>query len=173
MNQSSVITWLILLAGGLLLSACAMFRVTAVNDAHSLIQADLNRPHASVYFIRPTTEHPMGYADNALDVEIDGEHLMALAKGEYTLVRLKPRDVTVTLRNRTQVRGRWEVTAMARSRRFSFEAGKVYFVLADMFDGEFRGVHFTPRSISLFEAKRAAQYLEPAGQARQHPIQNL
>lgn len=173
MNRANLITGLMLLSCGLLLSACAMFRITDVNNRHSLIQADSSRPHATVYFIRPKTEHPMGFAGNVLDVEADGEDLMALAKGEYTMVRLKPRDVRVTLRNRTQVRGRWELTEMARSRQFSFEAGKVYFVLADMFNGEFRGVRFTPKAISLYEAKHAVQHLEPAGQARQHPIAKL
>lgn len=173
MIQNRLTTGLFWIGCALLLSACSMFRVTDVNQRHSLIQTDLNQPHATVYFIRPQTEHPMGYPDNDLDVDVDGERLMELGKGEYTMVRVKPRDVTVTLRNRTQVRGRWELTEMARSQRFDFEAGQVYFVLADMFNGEFRGVRFNPKPITLFEAKQAVRYLEPAGLARQHPIEKL
>ena len=150
-----------------------MLRVTDVNRSHSLMQSDLSRPHAAVYFIRPTTEHVAGFADNELDVELDGEDLISLGKAEYTLVYLKPRDVTITLRNRTQVRGRWEVTELEQSRQFSFKAGETYFIVTRMFDGEFRGAHFIPESISLVDAKNAVHYLKPAGLANQHPISNL
>ena len=173
MRQSRLTSWCVLLLWVALLPACSMFRVTDVNDDNSLIQTDLTRPYATVYFIRPKTEHPQGYADNKLAVEIDGEKLMELGKAEYTLVRLKPRDVTITLRNRTQFHGRWEVIEMDRSRSFSFEGGETYFILTDMINGEFRGVRFIPKSISLFDAKIAARYLSPAGQARDNPIENL
>lgn len=152
------------------LSACSSLQVTDVNQSHSLIQSDLARPHATVYFIRPTTEHVAGFADNELDVELDGEDLISLGKAEYTLVYLKPRDVVVTLRNQTQVRGRWEVAEMAQSRQFSFKAGETYYILTRMFDGEFRGAHFTPESIGLVDAKVEARYLTPAGAARERPI---
>lgn len=173
LKQSKLTSWLVLLLSVVVLSACSMFRVTNVNDDHSLIQPDLNRPLATVYFIRPTTEHPMGYADNKLGVEIDGEELMKLGKAEYTMVYLKPRDVTITLRNRTQASGRWEVTELERSRQFSFKAGEIYFILADMFDGEFRGAHFVPKSISLFDAKIEAEHLTPTGFARDNRIKDL
>jgi len=147
--------------------------VSEVNDSNGLIQADQNRPRATVYFIRPKTEHVAGYADNVLDVELDGEGLMELAKTEYTLVYLKPRDVTITLRNRTQARGRWDVTEMARSRQFSFKAGETYFILTKMIDGEFRGVLFIPEALSQYEAKNTARFLTPVGLARDHPISDL
>ena len=170
MKRSKLTSLFVLLLAVLTVSGCSMFRVSEVNGSHSLIQTDLNRPYAAVYFIRPKTEHVAGYADNVLDVEVDGENLMELAKGEYTLVYLKPRDITITLRNRTQVRGRWEVTEMAQSRQFSLRGGETYFIQTRMFDGEFRGARFIPEALSLFDAKNAARYLQPAGQARQHPI---
>lgn len=173
MKQSKLTSLFVLLLSAAVVSGCSMFRVSDVNDSHSLVRLDQNRPYARVYFIRPTTEHTAGYADNVLDVELDGEDLMALAKAEYTLVYLKPRDVTITLRNRTQVRGRWEVAEISKSRQFSFEAGETYFIQTTMFDGEFRGAHFIPEALSLFDARKAARYLQPAGLAREFPISNL
>ncbi len=173
MKQSKLISLLILLLGVVVLSACSAFRVTKVNDSHALIQSDLNRPHATVYFIRPNPEHPMGYADNKLLVEVDAEELMKLGKAEYTMVYLKPRDITITLRNRTQVGGRWEVAEKERTRQFSLKTGETYYILADLFDGEFRGAHFIPKSISLFDAKIEAEHLTAVGLARDNRIKDL
>ena len=173
MKQAKLASLFALLLSAAIVSGCSMFRVSDVNDSHSLVQLDQSRPYATVYFIRPATEHATGYADNVLDVELDDEDLMSLAKAEYTLVYLKPRDVTITLRNRTQVRGRWEVTEMSRSRQFSFKAGETYFIQTTMIDGEFRGAHFIPEALSLFDARKAARYLQPADLAREHPISNL
>jgi len=173
LKQSKLISLFVLLLSVTLVSGCGLLRVSKVDNSHLLVQADLNRPHAKVYFIRPKTEHVAGYADNLLDVELDGKDLMKLGKAEYVLVYLKPRDVTITLRNRTQVRGRWEVAEMSQSRQFSFKADETYFIQTSMFDGEFRGARFIPEALSLFDARKAARYLAPAGLARQHPISKL
>ena len=141
--------------------------------AHKIVQKDASLPHAAVYFVRPKSEHYLGYASNRLDIDVDGEKLLNLGNGEYTLVYLKPRVINITLRNRTQVRGRWEVTEMAQSHQFSFEAGETYFIQTTMIDGEFRGAIFKPESLSLFDAKIATRYLAPAGPARTHPISDL
>ena len=173
MKQSKLTSLLVLLLSVTLLSGCGLLQVSKVDGTHGLIQAEQNRPHATVYFIRPKTEHAAGYADNLLAVELDGEGLMKLGKGEYTMVYLKPRDVTITLRNLTQVRGRWEVAEMKQSRQFDFKDGETYFIQTTMFDGEFRGARFIPKALSLFDAKKAVRYLQPAGLARENPISKL
>ena len=173
MKQSKLTSLFVLLLSATLLSGCGLLRVSKINDEHGLMQVEQSRPHATVYFIRPKTEHVAGFADNLLDVELDGEDLMELGKAEYTMVYLKPRDVTITLRNRTQVRGRWEVTEMSQSRQFSFKAGETYFIQTTMFDGEFRGARFIPEALSLFDARKAVRYLQPAGLAREYPISDL
>ncbi len=173
MKQFKLIPLFVLLLSAILLSGCGLLRVSKVDSTHGLMQADLNRPYAKVYFIRPKTEHVAGYADNVLDVELDGEDLVKLGKGEYVLIYLKPRDVTITLRNHTQVRGRWEVTEMSQSRQFSFKADETYFIQTRMFDGEFRGARFIPETLSLPAARETTRYLVPAGLARQHPISKL
>jgi len=173
LKQTKLISLFVLLLSVTLLSGCGLLRVSKVDNTHGLVQMEQSRPHAKVYFIRPKTEHVAGYADNALAVELDGEELMKLGKAEYVLVYLKPRGVTITLRNRTQVRGRWEVTEMSQSRQFSFQADETYFIQTNMLDGEFRGARFIPEALSLFDARKAVRYLEPAGLARQYPISKL
>lgn len=164
---SKVITWLMAILMAALLSACS---TTRVERGHSLIQQDLSEPYANVYFIRPNTEHTQGFPDNPLIVEVNGERLMQLGKGEYTLARLKARDITITMRAKTQVRGRWEVTGMAQVRKFNLEPGQTYFILAKNVDGEFRGVTFVPESISQFDAKQISAPLKATGAATEIPI---
>lgn len=153
-----------------LLAGCSL---TKVNMAHSLVQGDPEGAYAKVYFIRPHTEHPLGFADNALAVLVDGEALVSLVRGEYTLVYLKPRRVNVTLRNFTQTRGRWELEEMERSAPFTFESGQTYFVLARAMDGEFRGAHFWPEAIDMVAAKQLSRHLKAADRAANEPIGNL
>lgn len=162
--------WLMVIFMAALLPGCS---TTRVERGHALIQGEAAESYARVYFIRPNTEHPAGFADNPLIVEAGGERLMQLGKGEYTMLHLKARDITITLRNQTQVRGRWEVTEMKQSRKFNLEPGQTYFILAKMVDGEFRGVTFVPESITLSDAKRVGGALRAVGVAGKAAIAGL
>lgn len=142
--------WLVAILMVTVLPACS---VTRVERGNSLIQSDLSESYANVYFIRPKTEHPQGFADNPLLVDVNGERLMQLGKGEHTMVRLKARDINITMRDQTQVRGRWEVKELAQTRKFNLEPSQTYYILAKNVDGEFRGVTFVPESISQFDAE--------------------
>jgi hypothetical protein len=165
-----VVTGLAALLLVMALSACS---TTRIERGHSLVQSDPAESYANVYFIRPNTEHPQGFADNPLKVDVSGERLMQLGKGEYTLVRLKARDITITLRNQTQVRGRWEVTELKQTRNFNLQAGQTYFILAKSVDGEFRGVTFVPESITLFDARQVSRSMRATGAASDAPIAKL
>ncbi len=151
----------------LLISACA---VTRVNLEHGMVQGDRSKPYAKVYFIRPFTEHPMGFSDNDLTVDVGGKKLMSLSKGEYTLVYLKPRDITVTMTIPAQVRGRWEVTKISQSRYFNLEPGQTYYIEARLLDGEFRGARFIPTTMSRYEAQQAVRHLRAVGDALAVPV---
>ncbi|HHJ80035.1 MAG TPA: hypothetical protein ENJ65_00210, partial [Candidatus Tenderia electrophaga] len=78
MKQSKLISLFVLLLSAVLLSGCGLLRVSKVENSHGLLQTEQGGPYARVYFIRPKTEHVAGYADNVLDVELDGEDLMKL-----------------------------------------------------------------------------------------------
>lgn len=158
-----VAAWLAAALMALTLVGCS---TTRIDRGHPLIQGEAGESYARVYFIRPNTEHPQGFADNPLLVEAGGEPLMRLGKGEYAMVHLKARDITITLRDLTQVRGRWEVTEMKQSRKFNFEAGQTYYLLAKNVDGEFRGVTFIPEIISQFDGDTLRQNLRDASGAK-------
>lgn len=183
LKSSKPLFWLTTLLCTAMLSACSIPDLekfqevihvkTLINNNHSLIQKDLNSPYTTVYFIRPKSEHPAGFADNVLDVEVETEQLLKLGKGEYTLVYLKPREISITLRNTTQRRGRWEIAEMSGTRQFNLKEGATYFIVAEMIDGEFRGIHFIPESISKYDAQKLTRHLIPVGAARQHKIAEL
>ena len=99
--------------------------------------------------------------------------LMDLGKGEYTLIYLKPSQVNIALENLTQTRGRWEVEPMKQTRFFEFETNQTYYLIAQPFDGEFRGVHFTPELISKSKAQEITRYLKAVGNAETQPIEQL
>lgn len=147
---------------------------TKVNTANSFVSAAGEKQFCTVYFLRPLTERPMGFPDNALTIDIDGSKLLTLAKGDYTLVYMRPRvSATLTLENQTAVGPFWLVKKMAKKYNFGFRAGQTYFIVLTPVDGEFRGVYFTAKNVDLFTAKQLTRNLRPAGEARKAPIDAL
>lgn len=163
-----------MVGGALFISLLAGCVTTKINVRHELIQhnTDAESEYAKVYFIRPGTEHMQGFPDNPLKIHLNGQKLLELGKGEYTLLYLKPQRSTVTLENLTQTRGRWEVETMRRTRTFDFDAGQTYFLVTQPVDGEFRGVHFMPELVSQVDAKIISQKLKAVGKAKRRPIKN-
>jgi len=164
----AIMRGVMLIIGALALSGC--FSATKLYTQHSLIESDQQLAHAKVYFIRPGTEHPQAFADNPLEVFVGTEKLLDLRKGEYTLVAIKPQPVQITLKNLTQTRGRYELEKIERSRSFEFAADQTYYIVTEPFDGEFRGVHFTPVAKTAHEARAIVASLRKVGAARKSPI---
>lgn len=171
MYTSILKTSLLILTGIISLAGCSVLHVTKVYNDHPLLHNDTLEESAMVYFIRPKTEHPQGFSDNPLKVYADDALLMTLGKGEYTLAYLKGQPMSLTLTNLTQTRGWWEIEQMEQTRQFDFHSGQTYFIVAQPVDGEFRGVHFLPQSLSQFEAKQIiSKMIRPVGKAEKSPI---
>ncbi len=166
--MSAILRGVMLVISIVALSGC--LSATKLNEQHSSIEPQQQLAHAKVYFIRPWTEHPQGFADNPLEVFMGAEKLLDLRKGEYTLVAIKPQQTQITLKNLTQTRGRYELEKLERSRRFDFEADQTYYIVTEPFDGEFRGVHFTPEAKTKYEARDIVATLRTVGAARRSPI---
>ena len=176
MALKRIVRWwgLASIAGIMMLAGCANLSGTKVNTAHHLISREGENAFATVYFLRPGTERPMGFADNALTVELDGRELLTIAKGEYTLIYMRPRvRTTLTLENLTQKGRSWRTQKMDTSYEFAFAAGQTYFILLEPEDGEFRGVRFMAKNVDLFHAKEAADKLRAVGVAKSAPITTL
>jgi hypothetical protein len=160
------------------LSGCAG---TRVERSHPLLSSDAES--ARVYFIRPFTERYMGFADNAIEVEADRIDLLRLAKGEYTLVRVRPGTVYLMARSltawgpnearlNTNTRAH-KIKEMTHSQPFTFDAGQTYFVVFTPVDGEFRGVYYDMKAVDLGRARELSAHLRVVGEARAAPIDEL
>lgn len=167
------ISWMRRLLGVMLVSAMGWLAgctATKVMSDHPLIETG-SQAAAKVYFIRPLTERAMGFPDNPLSIEFDDKQLLALAKGEYSLVYMKPRETTtMTLKSLTTVGPDWHVKEMVKSQKWSFTAGATYYIVLKPVDGEFRGVYFTAEAVDLFTAKESVRQLRAVDAAKRAPI---
>jgi len=143
---------------------------TMVKDDHPLALKNPSSSHAEVYFIRARTERFMGMADNRVTVLVNQLPLIELVKGEYTLVNLAPGFTAITVANQTTYGPAHKIKTNKRSRGYTFKAGNTYYILIDPVDGEFRGIHFIPRSIDIAEASRLSKNIRAIGLARNQSI---
>ena len=169
------ISWMRRIFGALLTSAIivalAGCAATKMVSDHPLVEKNGQTAHAKVYFIRPLTERAMGFPDNPLSIEFDSHQLLALAKGEYSLVHMKPRETTtMTLKSLTTVGPDWHVKEMVKNQKWSFTAGATYYIVLKPVDGEFRGVYFTAEAVDWFTAKESVRQLRAVDAARRAPI---
>jgi hypothetical protein len=167
---------LLILICSFCLGGCAAWgwNGTQVNTANHLISKAGEPLYSTVYFLRPLTERAMGFSDNALTISLDGNKLLTLEKGDYTLIYMRPRvRTTMTLENLTEVGPFWKTKKMDKNYEFGFRAGETYFIVFEPVDGEFRGVYFTARNVDRFTAKQLAHNLRPAGEARKAPLDTL
>lgn len=148
------------------LTACSGKKETV----HPALKAEGGGPSATVYLLRPGTERAMGFPDNDLNIVLNNERLLSLTKGEYTVVRLAPRNYTLTLKNLSETGPDWLPKPMEKNFPFTFVAGKTYFLLITPVDGEFRGVYFNAEMIDLYAAKQISNQLRAVGDARSSPI---
>ncbi len=159
----------VMLAG--VIGGLAGCTATKIMSDHPLIDTGSQTSSAKVYFIRPLTERAMGFPDNPLNIEFDNHQLLALAKGEYSLVHMKPRETTtMTLKSLTTVGPDWRVKEMVKSQKWSFTAGATYYIVLKPVDGEFRGVYFTAEAVDWFTAKESVRQLRAVDAARRAPI---
>lgn len=147
---------------------------TAVQVGHPVIAGKSDPQTAKVYFMR--RDHGfMGVADIALSISAGGQELLTLAKGQYTLLHLRPIDVEFSVASYTValVAGKGTMTNVTSTRRFSFAAGETYYLLfAPVPRGFTEGDEFPPRALSKSLAVEAAKGLAPVGLAVADPIGN-
>jgi hypothetical protein len=117
----------------------------------------------------------MGVADMPLSIRADGDELLTLTKGQYTLLYLRTVTVDLTVASYTVV-GVAEKNTMTKvqtTKRFGFAPGETYYLLfAPMPRGFMDGYEFPPQAISETSAVNAARGLVPIGLAIAEPIEN-
>jgi hypothetical protein len=125
--------------------------------------AKIGDDYAKVYFLRKMPQRTRGVADDDLRIEIDKQPLLELARGEYSLLSLKPGRVDVVVHSKTMLTTQPAPQPVWRSRSFDFEAGKTYYVYTKFFQEEWRGIYFVPTAIDKQQAMKLAEHMEPAG----------
>ena len=166
------LTSIIGLAFALLLSSgCA-----SVNARHPDFAEAPGADVANVYFIRPIPVLIHPYADAAVNIEFDGEKLLKLNEGVYTLIYLKPSKGTLKISNNSLFTNRIESQKVWKESQYRFIAGRTYFIHIAQKDEEFRGIFYTAELVHLNEAKRLAKSkgMRRFGTAASaHPINNV
>lgn len=153
----------------LLLGGCA-----SINERHPELAAAAGPDVATVYFIRPVPTFTHPYADAPVSIQYQGELLLTLDEGVYTLVYLKPGNGEVRIYNNTLYTNNRQSQRVWRERRYRFVAGRTYFIHVKQVDEEFRGIFYEPELVDLKEAKfliRTARAY--GGAALAHPINKL
>jgi len=160
------------LLAGILLGGCG---VTVYRDNPLLEGITDNSPVARVYFIRPALIKPKGFPDKPLTVTFEGEKLLTIDQGFYTMLKIKPGKGDVITHSLTKFTNRLEPIKVSRKREYNFIAGKTYFIYLNQINDGFRGVFFDPAPVSLAEAKKIiTDYDIPArGEARDAHIEDI
>ena len=149
---------LILLA--VVLGGCATSKVMKQHPAY----ASDSDEHAIVVFFRPNPQRTRGVADNDVMVDIDKQPVMELSAGEYVVVKIKPSQARVTLRNMTYITYKVMPEEVSRARKFTFEANKRYYIQTQLKVEEYRGLYFVPKEVEEAEAKKIISRLKPVNE---------
>jgi len=148
----------------LLVTACG---TTEIKKSHPLLASSTDRNIARVYFIRPDPGF-VGVMGNAFTIYLSDKELLTIAKGEYTMVNLKPFSGAVTVESSTvvNVSGMNTQIKVNESLPFKFEEGQTYYITFEEYQrGMMQGVSYIPRSITEDSARNLARKLKPIGNA--------
>ena len=158
------LTVTLLLSGG-----CA-----TVNTKHPALAERAGPDVASVYFIRTVPVFAHDFADAPVTIEFQGEKLLKLGEGVYTLLYLKPAKGELKVYSNTLFTNQKSSQRVWKERVYRFVGGRTYFIHIKQVDEEFRGIFYEPDLVSLQEAKRLVKHLKRIGAAANaHPIDKL
>lgn len=133
-----------------LLNACGS---TSINRKHELFVRDPDLAAAQIYFIRPFTYRERGLADNPVHIEVNGQPLLDIGKGEYTFLRMKAQKIRITTRSLSEFTNKLEPVEMTRSSEIILQPDQRYFLHVKQVNEEFRGVYYVIENINLETAK--------------------
>ena len=114
-----------------------------------------------------------GVADSQITVDINGEPLLKIDEGAYTMLKIKPTKASVTTHSRTLFTTKFEPIKVSRTREYNFIAGKTYFINLERINEEFRGIYYDPAPVTLAVAQKLTSTLRAVGKARSEPIDEI
>jgi hypothetical protein len=137
------------------------------------VQQKLDLPYATLYILREALHVSKGASDEAVRIDINGHEVVKLVQGEYAMLRIKPTEGTIRIKSYSIVGNNPVTREMSGEETFNFAAGQTNFINVRRIDGEFRGVYFIPERIEFNKARKLAEKLRPAGDAKEHRIDAL
>lgn len=151
------------------LGGCA--GTTTVQQSHPLIAPAGTADGAKVYFIRPDPGF-RGVMDKPLAISLDGAEILALAKGQYTLLLLKSGTSQMKLDFHTVVGSSNTMTPVSTTTPLTLLPGASQYVVFDLVSrGLGAGSTFAPLRVSRDRALEVAKGLSPVGMAVLEPLQ--
>ena len=164
---------------------------TKIEANHPALRESFDNNSVALYVLRPK-ESFNGVRGLPYAIKLDGEKLLTIAKGEYTLVYIKPFSGEITVcywsvtdRGTGYIIGGESKNTMERHEKtgkFTFEAQRTYYLSFEEVQDGVSNPHiprllyvpetgYAPRSLSFFEALRLSKKLKPVGAAIDNPIQ--
>ncbi|MFV2057612.1 MAG: hypothetical protein ACC707_14175, partial [Thiohalomonadales bacterium] len=114
---------------------------------------------------------------------LNGETLLDIREGAYTMVKILPGKARVATHSSTEFINKSKPIQVSRYRDYNFVEDRTYFIHIARIDEEFRGVFFDPHLVDLRKAKTllfpvygagsAASAVRPFGAARAAPLKSL
>lgn len=154
----------------LVLASCS----SAKNIKNSYVDNESEDQYvAKVYFIRTMPVKFKGVADSQITVDINGEPVLKIDEGAYTMLKIKPAKASVTTHSRTLFTTKFEPIKVSRTREYNFIAGKTYFINLERINEEFRGIYYDPAPVTLAVAQKLTETLRAVGKARSEPIDEI
>lgn len=151
------------------LAGCA--GTTSVQQSHPLIAPAGAADGAKVYFIRPDPGF-RGVMDRPLAISLEGAEILALAKGQYTLLLLKPGTSQMKLDFHTVVGPSNTMTPVSTTTPLTLSPGAAQYLVFDLVPrGLGAGSTFVPRQVPRDRALEVVRGLSPVGMAVREPLQ--
>ena len=143
---------------------------TSIQEGHPLLAA-VDAPNiAKVYFLRPDPGF-RGVMDRPLKIRCDDQDLLALAKGQYTLLALKPGVTQMSLSFFTVVGPLNTLTPRSTTTTLTLSSGTTKYLVFELAPGGISGGStFIAKESSRDFARKIAKDLSPVGLAISTPL---
>jgi len=154
-----------------IVAAAGCAGTTSLKENHPFIASDSDKETAKVYFIRPDPGFS-GIMDRPVTISLGGSELLSLAKGQYTLLNLKPGNAEIKVDAHTVVGPTNTMTPVSTTAQLDIPPESTLYLVFELVSrGPLNGSAFVPFSVSRDRALEAIQGLNPIGMAINEPVQ--
>lgn len=154
-----------------MLTGCSGTRV--LSTAEPALQRNPQLPSSTVYILREESNFYLGPANGPVRIEINGHDVAAINEGDYIMLKVKPGESLVVTKNMSKFGAELHPREMTATATFNFGAGQTNFIRLKVYNGEFRGVYFTPERIEFNRARELVKRLRAVNTPANQRIDRL